>query len=1099
MKSVKIIFFFVLMLSVNNIFSQQNQNKSGQDCSNYIDLSWVKTGGSTISDEALDLAVDNEGNILVTGYFQGQLNFHGSIYNGHTGKDLFIAKLDPLGNLIWIRIAAGSGNIFGTGIDIDNVGNVYITGTFSEHFDFLGEFFSSVGGTDIFLIKLSAQGEYIWGTTFSGFYNDLSGGISVDNDGNIAVIGSYYSSLYLGGVSLVSNGGNDFYAAKFNSQGVLMWVSTDGAQLDIYGRNVTTDHLGNVYVSGEFSGTLVMGSESITANGVFDIFLIKYNANGNGEWIMSVGSAGNVDKAGDLACDIFGNVYVSLYADQPGVRATVRKISPAGTVMNSFSFGNNSSYPNGIFVDNSGDLYLTGHFSGSANFGDGSVSSAGGTDFFLAKFDNIGNFQYKYTAGSSGDDGGTAVGVDHESNIIVSGFNNNSIYFGGTPYPSQGDKDLMIVKFERFFSVAEVMVSSINCDPENMCVELNVTGGIAPYTYLWSDGQTSVQACGLSLGNHSVTIYDSDDCYIEHEFEIVFPEPPQISLPLSVNICPHEDYLLQVNEGFVYYNWNTGENAAAISISVPGPYSITVTDINGCTASASTNVNIYSEPNLLVNDVEYICPGEDISFSIHGFSEYLWSDGTSSSTYTTSSPGQHWVRVFDNTCYFYDTIMIILYPQPFVDIGDDFTMCTGDTAFFDAGEGFLSYLWHDESSSRYYSTNIAELVSVKVTDINGCEAEDAVVVNLMDAPYVYLGQDTTICTNNPVQLSPDDGGGNTYLWSNGSTDSSILAYSSGNYWVQVTNSAGCMSTDTMFLRIYPAISVNIGQDVEFCEGESYTFSVDDIYASYLWSTGHTDTSITVFHTTVISITVTDNNSCAATDSAFVVEHIVIEPFLGENMTVCEGTDIIISPENSYKGYAWNNGSASSELTITESGVYSLTVIDFSGCTSSSSINIQIVENPVIVQVNNNPGYVEIIADGGSAPLTYSHQDTDVWKESGVFTGLRIGSYVFTVRDKYNCFDQVEIEIEGFIDIPSFFTPNGDGYNDVWEVFGIFNYPTAEIQIFDRYGKKLAEFNGTNLRWTGRYQGKLLPSDTYWYVIRLMDGSEPIVGPITLKR
>ncbi len=1097
----------LLFITLNIIVISQNSGVNrAEDCSDMIDLSWVTTGGSIDVDEATGIAVDINNNIYISGYFYEQINFQGFTAISGGRRDFFVAKLDPEGNVLWFEAGGGGGDVYATGIAVDLAGNVYVAGTFEDEIDVQSNIANSSGATDIFLIKYDTNGTYLWGQYMGGFNIDLSGDVVVDNSGNPIITGTYHTSIFVAGTTVISQGGNDYFVAKFSAVGNLLWVSEEGSSSDVWGRKLAADFNNNVYVTGEFSGLLNHGSSSISPQGIFDIYLAKYSTVGNPEWILAVGSAGNVDKSGSVDTDIFNNVYVCLHSDVGTQKGKVTKFNQDGIELDNFVFGNIFTEPKDIKVDNSGDIYVTGRFSGTANFGDGIVTSSGGTDYFFVRYNQAGDLSYQSIGGSSGDDGGNALVVDYQNDVIVTGYNNHNIDFGtGTLYSSQGNKDAIVVKYEKYFSFGEIVISSINCDPDNMCAQVEVTGGLPPYTFSWSGGQSGDFVCGLSTGVHTVTVTDSDDCYISTNITINNPVPPTVYLPEDLLICPQEAFELNAGEGFISYAWNTGDETQTIEVTTPGTYSVTVFDSNQCSANASTSVNFYEYPELFDNKEEYLCPGDEISFNFPGFNEYLWSDGSTGSGITVSEDGDVWVSVYDGTCYFNDTVIIIVYPQPIVDLGEDIELCPGDTAYFSL-TGFNSYLWDDGTTDSEYSTINDGFVFVTVTDNNACEGIGRAEVIHADAPEIDLGGDQTFCTRDPVELSAGDtGSGNTYQWSNGATESTIFAFATGNYFVTVTNPEGCSSIDNAFITILPPVEFSIGSDVEFCEGESHDFTatiyghhVDNDTLYYAWSTGSQDTIITVFDTGLIFLTLTDSRACSNVDSAYVTVYSVPTPNLGTNLIVCEGDSIILSPSHTYANYLWQDGSQSSYYIVNEAGTYRLTVTNDYGCAKTTFVNVLFEENPVITDANVYPSYVEIIVTGGMTPYQYTHNNIEIWQEQHNFHDLNIGTYTFTVRDQNNCRDSITLQIEGVIEIPSFFTPNGDGYNDYWEIFGLNNFPDAQIVIFDRFGKKLAEFHG-QVRWNGRYYGQLLPSDTYWYVVRLTPSSEPITGHVTLKR
>ena len=102
-------------------------------------------------------------------------------------------------------------------------------------------------------------------------------------------------------------------------------------------------------------------------------------------------------------------------------------------------------------------------------------------------------------------------------------------------------------------------------------------------------------------------------------------------------------------------------------------------------------------------------------------------------------------------------------------------------------------------------------------------------------------------------------------------------------------------------------------------------------------------------------------------------------------------------------------------------------------------------------------------------------------------------------DENYCMITVDVYLDQSLQIPDFFTPNGDGYNDTWVITGLYHFPGATVEVFDRYGKKLYHSDGAQFSWNGIYAGLHLPSDTYWYVITLTEGLEPLKGSVTIKR
>jgi gliding motility-associated-like protein len=212
-----------------------------------------------------------------------------------------------------------------------------------------------------------------------------------------------------------------------------------------------------------------------------------------------------------------------------------------------------------------------------------------------------------------------------------------------------------------------------------------------------------------------------------------------------------------------------------------------------------------------------------------------------------------------------------------------------------------------------------------------------------------------------------------------------------------------------------------------------------------------------------------------------------------------------SPTSNYD-YIWtkdgvNIGSNTPTLDVNTEGVYTVEVTNNLGCgrirtiTVTASNTATIVSVDVVDLTDNNTVTVNATGPGD---YQYSiDEPSGFWQDSNFFNNVPAGVHVVYVNDKNGCgLVHQEIVIVG---VPKFFTPNGDSYNDVWEIKGITKYPQAEVQLYDRYGKYLSTLNAINKSWNGTYNGSPLPSDDYWYVLNLGNGKPEIKGHFSLKR
>jgi hypothetical protein len=242
-------------------------------------------------------------------------------------------------------------------------------------------------------------------------------------------------------------------------------------------------------------------------------------------------------------------------------------------------------------------------------------------------------------------------------------------------------------------------------------------------------------------------------------------------------------------------------------------------------------------------------------------------------------------------------------------------------------------------------TNVTatQAYDLTLTDANGCKAWDTVLVTVLPAPTVFLGNDTTIC-GGPITI--DAGNiGSTYLWSTGAGTQTISPSSTGAYSVAVQNSFGCVGTDAINIVINPNPTVSLGADSASCS-PGVLLDAGPGFAGYAWTTGDNTQTTTVTSTGPVAITVTDGNGCTATDTTLITLSPAPIVDLGPDSTQCGGS-ITLNAQNPGALYFWSNNTSSQTTSVTSSGMYSVQVITPAGCSNADTVNITIDPQPVV--------------------------------------------------------------------------------------------------------------------------------------------------------
>lgn len=373
------------------------QGRSGGSSSGFL----VNFGVSGLDTDVAGVAIDSSDNIYITGTSQGANLFGKNVTSGTT-DDIFVAKLNSSGVVQWVYAAGGTGRDRGRKIALDSSGNIYVTGYYWSTVDFGGGNVTSNGNWDAFLLKLNSSGTFQWVKSYGSNYNDLGRDVAIDSNDNIYMLGNYRGTVDFGGGDENGAVNGDIFLVKFNSSGVFQWVYTAGASSADDSRALALDSSDNPYITGSFQSTVNFGGGNITAANTDDLFILKLNSSG-----------------------AYQNIYTSnIFTTQKG---------------------------KGLAVDSSGNIYATGTFSGTVDFGGGNITTSG-NDIYLLKLNSSLAFQWvKRFAVDNGEASlalGLAVTVDEDGNVYSVGQIGSTIDLGGGSQIFGGQNDAYIVKHD---------------------------------------------------------------------------------------------------------------------------------------------------------------------------------------------------------------------------------------------------------------------------------------------------------------------------------------------------------------------------------------------------------------------------------------------------------------------------------------------------------------------------------------------------------------------------------------------------------------------------------------------------------------------------
>jgi hypothetical protein len=359
---------------------------------------WALSGSGLNQDNAGDVCTDASGNVIMIGSFASSpFNVAGSSMNnsGASGTDVFVAKYDAAGNPLWAQKIGGTGSESAGGVCADAAGNIYVTGHFNSPGLTVSPFgvsnYTTNGTYDIFVACFNSVGSIQWIKSYGHLKDDYASDCAFSNSqSSLYFNGTFNSQLITVGTFSVYNSNvlgsySDVYIAKLSSAGVATWAKgTGGSGSNDYASGIALDANSDVGFCGNFSpttNTTVIGTNTITTNGGQDMFIAKYNSSGTPQWARGLGSTINAssDFMASIGADASNNFYINgtysgaqliagtvSLTTSGGYDAFVLKYNSAGTIQ----WGQKISaagdeYANGITVDASNNIYFSGAFSGT--------------------------------------------------------------------------------------------------------------------------------------------------------------------------------------------------------------------------------------------------------------------------------------------------------------------------------------------------------------------------------------------------------------------------------------------------------------------------------------------------------------------------------------------------------------------------------------------------------------------------------------------------------------------------------------------------------------------------------------------------------------
>ncbi|MFN5347012.1 MAG: choice-of-anchor L domain-containing protein [Bacteroidota bacterium] len=464
--------------------------------------------------------------------------------------------------------------------------------------------------------------------------------------------------------------------------------------------------------------------------------------------------------------------------------------------------------------------------------------------------------------------------------------------------------------------------------------------------YLWNNGSSSSSISVNTSGPYTLTVTDNNNCTASTTVNFTVNPLPIASISGATVICNGTNTTFTASPAGLNYLWNNGATSNSINVSNAGNYSVTVTDNNGCSNQANTQLTVTNNPTPIITGLTTACQGQSVLLDAGSYAGYSWSNGTTSQTISVTSSGTYTVTVTINGgCTGSASQQITINPLPTPTISGTLAICAGLSTQLSSSLAYSNYQWSTGANSNSITAATPGNYGLTVTDNNGCSGSTSVQLNNYPLPTPTLPASVSICAGDSTSLSP--GNYSNYSWNNGLSSSSIYINTAGLYIVEVTDANGCKNSDTTTLTVNNLPNPVITGPSSTCINIPAALNAGSGYSQYLWSTGEPTSTIQTNVGGNYIVTVTDIRGCKNTANFNLTVYPLADLAITGDKDICEGESTIITGIPGQGTYLWSTGETTPAINLNQTGIYTLTITTNNGCISSSSYSVNVHPNPKV--------------------------------------------------------------------------------------------------------------------------------------------------------
>lgn len=740
---------------------------------------WVeKIGSSADEGDWGSVTVDKNNNIYVTGSHSNSCTFYSSNASNQTissagGQDLYLAKYTPLGVLTWaINAGGGTGKENSFCVKTDNLNDVIITGYYGYNgvsCTFGGTSYSCAGVYDLFVEKFTPGGVFQWVRTAGSFGDDIGVAVEVDTNNNIYVTGQHWSTMTIGGTAFTvghaAAAGWDACIIKFDASGNYKWSELFSGNL-YDGANMIAYSNGKIYVTGCYQGSAFTlysanaSNQTIASAGGYDMYLAQYDTLGNLNWVDHFGAGGD-----DIARSV---------------------------------------------VVNGTKVIWTGNYNNAFSVGTGSLSSIGASDVFVITTNTGGTVLSAQSFGGTQADEAWCIAKDKYSNLYLSGTFLGTCNFGTKSVTSSGSTDVFVTKIAAQNNIQTFLPADTQVCAGTL---FTITPLITSSYYLWNNNATTQSIAVSSTGYYKLktvlfcdTVYDSIYVFFYPLVTVATSNDTSVCGTNTKTLSA-----TGTATRFLWSTGDT-TGTISVSPATTTTYWVRgQIGVTPCFAYDTVKITVNPVPFIITANDTTVCSGTSKQLTTLGTANrYLWSSGDTSATITVTPAATttYWVRgqIGTANCFVYDSVKITVNPLPSIATNQDTTLCSGTVKTLTATGTATRYLWSTGDTTATISVSPSVTTSYWVRGQIGtasCFAFDTVKITVNPLPGIATNQDTTLC-NGTIKTLGTSGTATRYLWSTGDTTATITVTPTATttYWVRgQIGTASCFAYDTVTITV----------------------------------------------------------------------------------------------------------------------------------------------------------------------------------------------------------------------------------------------------------------------------------------------------------